>query len=312
VSSGSGPSTHHVVLLSGLVRNTNYYFEAFTLEGGALYVTNGTFSTVATLILNTQDASYHGLWTESSSAAGIFGIEDQLADTTASAPTAWATYTPLIPIAGKYNISIWYPESPTFATNTPVSVSGTTNELSFSVNQSVNGGSWQPLAQDVYYVAGLTGNVTIYNNTGYTNKGVAANGMRWVYDPAQDNTTGDALPAWWSSFYFGTNVVSGSADSDGDGYSNYAEYVFGTDPTDPDSHLVFTVEASAGDAVTVKFLPYEDGRIYQLLSTTNLNNPQWLALTNVATVDTNGNGVFTVTHAAPGYALYILSAAVAP
>ncbi len=312
VSSVSGPSTHHVVLLTGLARDTNYYFDALSLEAGTLYVTNGTFATSNTLILNTQDASYSGLWTASSTGAGIFGNYYQSADTTISEPTASATFTPQIPFAGNYDISIWYPQSTAFSTNTPVYISGATNELFKSVNQTLDGGSWQPLAEDVYFGAGVTGNVAIYNNTSETNKAVAANGMRWVYDAAQDNPGSGAVPAWWSSFYFGTNNVSGSADSDGDGYSNYAEYVFGTDPTDPSSKLVFAVTPLAGNMVSVNFSPYQGGRAYQLLTTTNLADPQWLTLTNTATVDTNGNGVFSVTPPNPGGSFYRLSATLSP
>jgi hypothetical protein len=207
---------------------------------------------------------------------------------------------------------MWYPQSSGFATNTPVFVSGATNEIFLSVNQATNGGSWRPLAQDLYFASGVTGNVAIFNNTGNTNSAVVANGMRWIYDDAQDNPTNGTLPAWWSTFFFGTNNVSGSADEDGDGYSNFAEYVFGTDPTNAASALVFTVAPLAGNMVSVKFSPYQGGRVYQLLSTTNLDNPQWLTLTNVPTVDTNGNGVFTVAQPNPSAGFYQLSATLSP
>ncbi len=312
VSSVSGPSTHHIVLLTGLTRDATYYVNALTWEAGTLYSTNAMFATSNTLVLNTQDASYSGIWTASSTGAGIFGTYYQSADTTVSLPTASATYTPQIPFAGNYDISIWYPQSTTFSTNTPVFISGATNEVFESVNQTLNGGSWQPLAQNIYFASGVSGNVAIYNNTGLTNKGVAANGMRWVYNAAQDNPTNGAIPAWWASFYFGTNNVSGSADTDGDGYSNFAEYVFGTDPTDPTSKLNFTVSPLAGNMVSVKFSPYQGGRVYQLLSNTNLLNPQWLALTNTATVDTNGNGVFILTQPDPDAGYYRLSATLSP
>jgi uncharacterized repeat protein (TIGR01451 family) len=312
VSSLGGPSTHHIVLLTGLVRDTNYYFQALTWENGTLYVTNGAFATVNTLVLNTQDASYSGLWTPSSSGAGILGTYYQSASTTVSQPTASATFTPLIQSPGNYDVSIWYPQSSGFATNTPVHISGATNEIFDSLNQALNGGSWQPLAEDVYFASGAAGNVAIFNNTGVTNKGVAANGMRWVYDAAQDSPTNGTLPAWWSTFYFGTNNVSPSADEDGDGYSNFAEYVFGTNPTDASSKLIFTVAPLAGNMVSVKFSPYQGGRLYQLLSSTNLDNSQWLALTNAATVDTNGNGAFILAQPNPAAGFYRLSATLSP
>jgi hypothetical protein len=45
----------------------------------------------------------------------------------------------------------------------------------------------------------------------------------------------DGLPDGWEIYYFGdTNVVTGADDSDGDGQDNLAEFVAGTDPTDPD------------------------------------------------------------------------------
>jgi hypothetical protein len=313
ISSVSGPSLHHFVLLSGLTRDTNYYFNAISSEGGVLYVTNGTFSTINTLILGTQDATYQGPWTENNAGAGIFGGYYYSADTSVTDPTATATFTPMIATPGKYDVSIWYPQSTAFATNTPIFVSGGTNEIVTNVNQSVNGGSWQPLAQGIYFASGASGNVVIKNNTGSTNNAVVANGMRWDYSVSQDNPGNGIVPQWWSSFFFGTNNVSGSDDSDGDGYSNYAEYVFGTDPTDPASHLNFTVTPISGNMLSVKFSPYQGGRAYQLMTSSDLTNPAWLALTNQPTVDTNGIGTFTVPRPpSPNFSFYRLSATITP
>jgi uncharacterized repeat protein (TIGR01451 family) len=312
ISSVSGPSTHHVVLLSGLSRDTNYYFNALTTENGTLYTTNGMFATVNTLILNTQDALYQGPWTENSAGAGIFGSYYFSANTSVVNPTASATFAPMITTAGDYDVSIWYPVSTGFATNTPIFVSGGTNELFESVNEALNGGSWQPLATNLYFAAGVAGNVSIYNNTGSTNSAVAANAMRWVYNSAQDNPGNGNVPAWWSTFFFGTNNVPASDDSDGDGYSNYAEYIFGTDPTNAASSLNFTVTPVAGNMVSVKFSPYQGGRSYHLQISTNLEDSLWLSLTNVPAVDTNGIGSFTVPQPSPDMNFYRLSATLTP
>jgi uncharacterized repeat protein (TIGR01451 family) len=313
VTSLSAPSTHHIVLLTGLTRGVTYYFNALTSEAGSLYTTNGSFGTTNSLILNTQDANYSGLWIASSTGAGIYGTYYQSANTTVSSPTASATYAPVIPVSGNYDVSIWYPISSIFSTNTPIHIVGATNVLATNLNQAINGGSWLPLASNVYFAAGNSGSVVIYNNTGQTNTGVAANAMQWVYDVAQDSPTNGTVPAWWANFYFGTNNnASGSADPDGDGYSNFAEYVFGTDPTDPTSRLNFNVTPLAGNRVSVSFSPYQGGRTYQLLTATDLSNPQWMALTNTPTVDANGNGVFTVTQPGAANAYYRLSATLAP
>lgn len=57
--------------------------------------------------------------------------------------------------------------------------------------------------------------------------------LKWVFsfDLAKD-TDGDAIPDWWALKYFGSVGLVGNADADGDGVTNYQEYVNGTDPKD--------------------------------------------------------------------------------
>jgi uncharacterized repeat protein (TIGR01451 family) len=310
-------STQHVVLLTGLVRDTNYNFQIKSQVGSTLYTTNGSFATVDTLILNTGDASYTGVWTGTSAGSNIYGnllgTYYQITEATNSNPTAYATYSPNIPAAGDYNVSVWYPTSTNFTTNAQMYVFGATNEVIDSVNQTIHGGSWQPLAADLYFARGTGGHVIIYNDTGETTTFVAANAMKWSYDIAQDSPSDGSVPAWWSTYYFGTNsTVSGSADSDGSGYSNYADYVLGLAPNNPNSSLIFQVSQGASNSVNVMFSPYQGGRLYQLQAAACLASPQWVTLTNQVTTDTNGNGLFIVNQANATNSFYRLSATVAP
>jgi uncharacterized repeat protein (TIGR01451 family) len=308
-------STHHVVLLTGLTGGTSYDFEALSWVGSTLYTTNGSFGATNTLILNTQDAKYSGLWTKGTVGTGIYGAYYQFANTTVSDPTAWALYDPYIPAAGLYNVYIWYPQNTTFTTNAQVYVYGATNDFILSVNETAHGGAWQPVATNLYFASGTNGHVILYNDTGDTNKYLVANAMMWVYNAAQDDPTNGGVPAWWANFYFGTNVngsVSGAADADGDGYSNYAEYVFGTDPTDATSHLNFTVALSASNVLSVTFSPDQGGRSYQLQAAADLVNPVWTTLTNAYTSGTNGAGAFTVTQPNSSSFYYRLSAQITP
>ncbi len=69
-----------------------------------------------------------------------------------------------------------------------------------------------------------------------------------------------------------------SGDHDGDGVDNHAEYVAGTQPTNPDS--LFCVDAlvtpdSAANNITINAV---GGRVYTLLYTTNLFAPDWTVL----------------------------------
>ncbi len=85
----------------------------------------------------------------------------------------------------------------------------------------------------------------------------------------------DGLPDAWEQQYFGnpTNALA-SDDSDGDGFSNLAEYIAGTDPTsaDPtraDSYLRITqIQAGAGPSLTITW-PSAANRIYTVERASN-------------------------------------------
>jgi len=52
---------------------------------------------------------------------------------------------------------------------------------------------------------------------------------------AEDNfdNDGDGMPDGWEAQYFGTLLRSGLGDYEGDGVSDFNEYLAGTDPTVP-------------------------------------------------------------------------------
>jgi uncharacterized repeat protein (TIGR01451 family) len=308
------PTTHHVILLTGLQAGTNYDFKVQAFVGITTLTAVGSFSTTNTLILNTPDARYSGVWTEGTVATGIFGAYYQYSTTTVFDPTANAVYDPFIPASGLYDVSIWYPANATFTTNAQVYVNGATNDFIIPVNETANGGAWQPLATNMYFVRGTNGTVILYNDTGDTNKYIVANAMMWSYTSAQDYPTNGSVPAWWANFYFGTNVngyVNGTNIA-ANGYSMYANYVFGTDPTDPASGLSFTVSPVSSNADAITFTPCQGGRSYQLQTASDLSNPVWTTLTNGFTLSTAGTGTFTIASTNPPAAFYRLSAYILP
>lgn len=68
------------------------------------------------------------------------------------------------------------------------------------------------------------------------------------------STANDGIPDWWKQKYFGGGVnVSdpnfANADPDGDGMTNYQEYLAGSDPTDVNSKLTMKTMAMSGQAL---------------------------------------------------------------
>jgi len=332
-------TNRHVVLLTGLAPDSTYQYQARSVTppaapgastngsvvtimlGGSslLYVTNSTFTTTSTLIFGTADASYGGSgWTVGASTPGIFTGPDNnepyynYVEGVTGNPTASASYIPNIPVAGLYDISVWYPIKPaSFANSTPMIGNGATNAVLVDVDQTANGGGWNQIITGLYFATGTAGNLTIYNNSGSQGTTVVANGARWVYETNQDAPTNGSVPAWWANFYFG-HPVNGSDDTDGGGYSNYADFVLGTDPTLASSQLQFQVTPASLTSVAVSFAPWQGGRLYQLQSSTNLVNPNWITLTNTPVQNTNdGSGTFTVRQTGTN-TFYRLSATLLP
>ena len=82
----------------------------------------------------------------------------------------------------------------------------------------------------------------------------------------------------------------GAADDDGDGMSNAAEFVAGTDDADPASSL--RVETDAGLPATIWFHAVSN-RTYTVQCTDSLNPSEWRRLADVLARPTNRVEVFT-------------------
>ena len=93
------------------------------------------------------------------------------------------------------------------------------------------------------------------------------------------STTGSNLPNWFVAQYApaGTTFTAES-DTDGDGLSNYAEFVLGTNPTDPTSRFTLSLTSQAPNAHSTEpnlTLSWNSvtGRTYTVLTRTALDAP---------------------------------------
>jgi hypothetical protein len=103
--------------------------------------------------------------------------------------------------------------------------------------------------------------------------------------------TSDGIPDNWMITYFGNaNPAIGinrraTNDFDGDGFSNFQEYLLGSNPTDSKSNLrILTLQTNS---LAFQARPYEN---YELFASTNLTN--WVRLP-IGALPTTTNGTFT-------------------
>lgn len=292
-------STQHSVLLQGLQTDATYNFQLVSTNELYNGTYNGSFSTDGTLILESSQAYYSGIWTVDSAAPDKYDQYYEYAGTSAGGDTATAFFRPNILSAGLYDVYFWYSQGTNRSQYAPVVVGYEGGDAELVVNEQTNGGSWQLLASAVPFAAGTNGYVRLGNGTGEANKVVIADAVKLVYTANQDLPANNTPPAWWMSYYYGTNAVSPASDTDGDGYSAYAEYVAGTDPTSANSHLSFTAQPTTNGGVQVVFSPYyiNAGRQYQLQSRTTLTGGAWVNLpTSAVTTNASGQGVLTLTN----------------
>ena len=101
--------------------------------------------------------------------------------------------------------------------------------------------------------------------------------VKVVKFPAGRDINGNGVADVWERYYFGSAGVDLEGDPDGDGMSNLAEYIAGTDPTS--SASTFQITGAAGDAtgsgLTLTW-PSIEGRKYDVLHSTSISPLNWI------------------------------------
>jgi VCBS repeat protein/ASPIC/UnbV protein/Ig-like domain-containing protein/thrombospondin type 3 repeat protein len=104
------------------------------------------------------------------------------------------------------------------------------------------------------------------------------------------DTDGDGMPDEWelANYFSPTNSADASLDNDGDGITNAAEYLAGTDPLNPDACLKIeslTLEGSAQIA-SISFLAAAC-KTYSVLRRDSLDSGPWLRVADVPAMSAN-------------------------
>jgi hypothetical protein len=111
------------------------------------------------------------------------------------------------------------------------------------------------------------------------------------------DSNGNGIPDQWEAAYFGSPTgTDRDADSDGDGMSNWAEYVAGTNPTNAASYLKVD-SIPVGNGASLSFIAVSN-RSYTVLYKDDLSLANWSRFSDILARGTNWDA--TVLDPSPG------------
>jgi Tol biopolymer transport system component len=116
------------------------------------------------------------------------------------------------------------------------------------------------------------------------------------------DSDGDGIPDWWMMKYFGhptgqaNDHSQAQDDADGDGFTNYQEFLTGTDPTNPNSYFHLQISQAAAPNLLLSW-PSVPGKSYQVQFNVDLTSLSWANLG--AAVVATSSGSLIVTPAQP-------------
>ena len=156
-----------------------------------------------------------GLWKTNNSETDRYG-PNYLHDDNDDKGNKWVKFTPNLPEAGTYEVSIMYADHDNRADNVPVTVDYDGGSDLHYVDQTSRGGEWVVL-DEYAFEAGTSGSVTISNDD--TTKHVVADAVRFVLIPEPsipepvivDNEDLGGIPTGW-------HLSSAATDRYGDNY----------------------------------------------------------------------------------------------
>jgi len=204
--------------------------------------------TSSVVIINDDvDATTVGSWRSSAGTPGFYGTDYLHDSNTGSTGGKSVTFTPTLPSAGNYLVSIWWTAADNRASNVPIDVYYAGGKASFTINQQYNGSRWVVLGH-LDFDAGSTGSVVIRNDgaNGY----VIADAVKFAL-----NTGKFPNKPPTAEFTYSTNGLLANFDAsgswDGDGTITSYNWDFGDGTTGSGETVSHTYASSNSYTATL-------------------------------------------------------------
>jgi len=306
-------ATNHTVFLSSLTRRDDNDPRPFRLRV-ATWTDRSTnlsdlrlFSPAWPRVSDETEARWTGSWTFVTNSAASLGRAYRRASAVSGTPTAELAWRTRIDTPGLYDLSVLYPAGANGSSGVRYEIESSAGRTTVVVNQAAGGGLYRTVAANIRFAAGETAIVRLRNNTSSgTGSYVLADAVRWTLRPGQDPPSPGQVPEWWAAHFF-TGPSDPALDPDADGYSNYAEFVLGSDPTDPGSLFQIRSVWLDGADWHIRFHPRHQGRAYRLLRASGLEAAVWQPVASAGlAAGPDNEGVFTDAAPDPARTFYRL------
>ena len=190
----------------------SYQVSAYDLsnnESAKSNIATGSTPALKDIIIDNGGAIFVGTsWTTATDTTTRYGSDYRYGACTPSTGRI-ARWTPDIDIPGMYLVYVWYPADTNRSTKAPFTIVYNGGSTTVQVNQTVNGGKWNPIAFEPF-VTGTSGYVQLGNGTGEPAPTiVVADAIRFLYVRPLDTS-----PPTINSVTVSPPLVSGGAPID--------------------------------------------------------------------------------------------------
>lgn len=134
---------------------------------------------VSDIIIDNTGATFVGTWSTGTASTDKYGSDYRYH--TSGTGSNKATYSPNISTAGNYRVYAWYPAGSNRPSNAPYVIHHTGGTTSVTLNQQINGGTWNSLGT-YNFATGTAGNAQVTDNFTGTSV-VMADAFKFVYVP---------------------------------------------------------------------------------------------------------------------------------